>query len=82
MTEYAEPLFRDATAETTRYYSETGLYPINHAVVVRRSLAERRRRRTPFRVRPVTFGGHGLRPELEGASWEQILRLAYEGRGA
>lgn len=40
VTEYAEPLFRDAGAETTRYYGETGLYPINHAVVVRRSLAE------------------------------------------
>ncbi|HEU5314542.1 MAG TPA: type II toxin-antitoxin system VapB family antitoxin [Chloroflexota bacterium] len=66
---------RVASAEgtTVRELVEDGL---------RRSLAERRRRRTPFRVRPVTFGGHGLRPELEGASWEQILRLAYEGRGA
>jgi 4,5-dihydroxyphthalate decarboxylase len=34
------PLF-DRAAEGRRYYAKTGLYPINHAVVVRRSLLEK-----------------------------------------
>src|SRR5579864_2951385 len=34
------PLFPDRTAEGRRYYAKTGIYPINHTVVVRRSLME------------------------------------------
>ncbi len=33
-------LFPDRAAEGRRYYAKTGLYPINHAVVVRRTLVE------------------------------------------
>jgi 4,5-dihydroxyphthalate decarboxylase len=33
-------LFADRAAEGRRYYAKTGLYPINHAVVVRRTLVE------------------------------------------
>jgi 4,5-dihydroxyphthalate decarboxylase len=33
-------LFPDPAAEGRRYYAKTGLYPINHTVVVRRSLVE------------------------------------------
>jgi 4,5-dihydroxyphthalate decarboxylase len=36
-----KPLFADREAEGRRYFAKTGLYPINHAVVVRRSLLER-----------------------------------------
>src|SRR5262245_38098448 len=35
------PLFPDRTAEGRRYYAKTGIYPINHTVVVRRALLER-----------------------------------------
>jgi 4,5-dihydroxyphthalate decarboxylase len=35
------PLFPDRAAEARRYYAKTGLYQINHTVVVRRTLIER-----------------------------------------
>lgn len=34
------PLFPDAEAEGRRYYAATGVFPINHCVVVRRALVE------------------------------------------
>jgi 4,5-dihydroxyphthalate decarboxylase len=34
-------LFQDRKAEGRRYFAKTGIYPINHTVVVRRSLLER-----------------------------------------
>ncbi len=36
----AHPLFRDKRAETRRYYAKTGIYPINHTVVMKRELYE------------------------------------------
>jgi 4,5-dihydroxyphthalate decarboxylase len=36
-----EPLFKDALAEGQRYYRQSGLYPVNHAVVVKRELISR-----------------------------------------
>ena len=35
------PLFPDPAAEGRRYFAKTGLFPINHCIVVRRSLVER-----------------------------------------
>jgi 4,5-dihydroxyphthalate decarboxylase len=35
------PLFPDRAAEGRRYYAKTGIYPVNHAVVIRRSLLDR-----------------------------------------
>jgi 4,5-dihydroxyphthalate decarboxylase len=35
------PLFPDRAAEGRRYFAKTGIYPINHTVVVRRALLER-----------------------------------------
>jgi 4,5-dihydroxyphthalate decarboxylase len=34
-------LFADRAAEAHRYYAKTGIYPINHGLVVRRSIVER-----------------------------------------
>jgi 4,5-dihydroxyphthalate decarboxylase len=35
------PLFQDAYAEGKRYYSKTGIYPINHGMVIKREIAEK-----------------------------------------
>ena len=35
-----KPLFPDPRAEGVRYYQKTGLYPINHGMVIKRELAE------------------------------------------
>jgi 4,5-dihydroxyphthalate decarboxylase len=35
------PLFPDRAAEGRRYYAKTGIYPINHTVVIRRALVEK-----------------------------------------
>jgi 4,5-dihydroxyphthalate decarboxylase len=34
------PLFSDGSAEAQRYFSATGIFPINHGMVIRRSLYE------------------------------------------
>jgi len=36
-----KPLFPDSTAEGVRYYQKTGIYPINHGMVVKREVAEK-----------------------------------------
>jgi len=36
-----KPLFPDVVAEGVRYFRKTGLYPINHAMVIRRTIAEK-----------------------------------------
>jgi hypothetical protein len=58
---------RDGT--TVRALIEAGL---------RKEVRERRRNRA-FHLRRATFRGRGLKPDLRGASWEQIRELAYEG---
>jgi len=40
-----------------------------------------RERKKPYKVRPVVFGGKGLSPEFQRASWDQVRGAAYEGRG-
>jgi 4,5-dihydroxyphthalate decarboxylase len=36
-----KPLFPDSAAEAVRYYKKTGIYPINHGMVVKRAVFER-----------------------------------------
>ncbi len=36
-----KPLFPDSAAEGVRYYQKTGIYPINHGMVMKREVAER-----------------------------------------
>jgi predicted DNA-binding ribbon-helix-helix protein len=48
---------------------------------LRRIISERKRR-GKFKLRKATFRGTGLQPHLEGASWDRIRDISYEGRGA
>ena len=41
LDDVTQPLFANPRAEARRYYEKTGIYPINHCVVVRRTLFER-----------------------------------------
>ncbi len=47
---------------------------------LRRIISERKRRGR-FKLRKATFRGKGLQPNLEGATWDRIRDLSYEGRG-
>ena len=74
----ADPLLDEARqfaasqGTTVRALAESGL---------RRVLADQPSA-SAFRLRRITFKGDGLQPELEGAPWQRIFDLAYEGRGA
>lgn len=46
-----------------------------------RKVISERKRRSKFRLRRATFKGSGLQSRLDGASWEKIRDLSYEGRG-
>jgi len=46
-----------------------------------RRVVTERRRSTAFRLRKATFKGNGLQSGVDGADWERIRSLAYEGRG-
>jgi putative antitoxin of VapBC-like toxin-antitoxin system len=48
---------------------------------LRRIVAERKQAPV-FRLRKASFKGGGLQPQAEGASWERVRDMAYEGRGA
>lgn len=70
----ADPILREARklasqeGTTLRALVEQGL---------RHVISERKQKR-PFRLRLVTAGGQGLRPELRDASWDTIRDLSYE----
>jgi len=47
---------------------------------LRRIITEHKRRGS-FKLRKATFRGKGLQSHLEGATWENIRDISYEGRG-
>ncbi len=47
-----------------------------------RRIVSERKRRGKFKLRKATFRGKGLQSHLEGATWDRIRDLSYEGRGA
>jgi Arc/MetJ family transcription regulator len=49
---------------------------------LRRVLEERRRSTKGFKLRKASFKGRGLQPGVDGASFDRLRELAYEGRGA
>lgn len=77
--EIADALLADAKRQaarrgvTMRTLVEQGL---------RQVLAEGRSAPKPFSLRRATFKGRGLQAGAEGASWERLREMAYEGRGA
>lgn len=46
---------------------------------LRRIITERKQRGR-FRLRKASFKGQGLRPDLQGTSWDQIREISHEGR--
>ena len=66
----AKQLARDQNV-TLRSLAEEGL----------KKVIEERSARGPCRIRPVTFGGNGLSPEFQSATWERIRDAVYEGHG-
>jgi Arc/MetJ family transcription regulator len=48
---------------------------------LREVLSQRSRGTAGFKLRKASFKGRGLRPELEGVSFDRLKELAYEGRG-
>ena len=49
---------------------------------LRRVLADRRGRRSGFRLRRSSFKGDGLSPEFDGESWPAVRDAIYRERGA
>ena len=48
---------------------------------LRHVVAEAKRPPAAFVLRKASFKGKGLRPELQGTSWDRLREMAYEGRG-
>ena len=46
-----------------------------------RSNISEHRQRGKYKLRKATFRGKGLQSHLEGATWEHIRDISYEGRG-
>jgi hypothetical protein len=49
---------------------------------LRQVLAEPASQRQAFKLRRATFKGQGLQAELQGAPWDRLREMAYEGHGA
>jgi Bacterial antitoxin of type II TA system, VapB len=75
--EISDPVLNDARrlaareGVTLRALVELGL---------RRLIAEKKRA-TGFRLRRASYKGNGLQAGVQGASWERLREMAYEGHG-
>jgi Arc/MetJ family transcription regulator len=49
---------------------------------LRRVLDERRAKAPAFKLRKASFKGRGLQPGVQGAAFDRLRELAYEGRGS
>jgi hypothetical protein len=45
-----------------------------------RAVLKERRGRPQFRLRDASFGGKGLQPEFQQASWDEVRDAIYDGR--
>ncbi|HEY5633271.1 MAG TPA: type II toxin-antitoxin system VapB family antitoxin [Burkholderiaceae bacterium] len=74
----SDPLFQQAKriaareGVTMRAMIELGL---------RKVIAQKKSKDGKFRLRPASFAGTGLRPELQGENWDRIRAIAREDRG-
>jgi hypothetical protein len=75
--EISEPLLREAR----RVAARQGL--TLRALVERglRLVVAQAKPSAAFKLRRASFKGNGLQADLQGASWEELRDLAYEGRG-
>ncbi len=48
---------------------------------LRRIVADKKQS-SEFRLRKASYGGNGLRPEVQDVGWERLRDIAYEGRGS
>ena len=46
-----------------------------------RRVVDEHKRQKAFSLRKASFKGSGLDPSLDGAPWERIRDMSYEGRG-
>ena len=65
-----KPVFPDTLAECARYYEKTGIYPINHAMIIRRSLVEK------YPWAPMSIY-HAMVAANEAANKERIEHMQY-----
>lgn len=73
----------DALLDAARAVAAAEGVPVRALVErgLRLVVAEASRPAKPFVLRKASFKGEGLQPELQGASWERLRELAYEGHG-
>ncbi len=73
----SDPLLQEAREIATREHTtlrslvEQGL---------RRIVAEKKRK-SGFRLRDASVGGHGLRPEFQDGGWDRIRDIIYDRNG-
>ena len=46
-----------------------------------RKVVAENRRPEEFRLRPASFKGKGLQPQVAGAGWDRLREMAYEDHG-